>query len=104
MEADNSTMKSNDQRSTCIDNVRQFASRLAYLLSVASLSHSRWPTISTIKQQSTNKIIYPEIKHRKTIVRLSGGSRAVAAATVAAAGGCREEEDYDVVEEDDGGD
>ena len=68
------------QRSTitCIDNVRQFASRLAYLLSVASLSHSRWPTISKIKQQPTNKIIYPEIKDRKTIAAIGkervGGS------------------------------
>ena len=63
-------MKSNDQRSTCIDNLRQFASRLAYLLSVASLSHSRWRTISTIKQQSTNEIIYPKIKDRKTIAAI----------------------------------
>ena len=35
-------------------------------------------------------------KMTHNIVRLSGGSRAVAAATVAAAGCCREEE-YDVV-------
>ena len=46
------------------------ASRLAYWLSVASLSNSRWRTKSTIKQQPTNKIIYPKIKDRKTIAAI----------------------------------
>jgi len=34
------------------------------------LTHPRWPTVSTIKQQSTNKVIYPKIKDRKTIAAI----------------------------------
>jgi len=72
MEADNQRWSptTNDQHASTINDVRQYASRLAYVLSVASLSHSRWRTKSTIKQQSTNKIIYPEIKDRKPIATI----------------------------------
>ena len=54
------------------------ASRLTYLLSKPRLRYPIWPTVSTIKQQSTNKIIYPKIKDRKPIAAIGkdrvGGS------------------------------
>jgi len=50
------TTESDDNRSICVIMHRQHTantSRLTYWLSVALLSHSRWPTVSTIKQLST---------------------------------------------------